>query len=287
MKTRPRPLAHRRKALFPPRSILVPLDFTPASEAALSAARRLAERFSCRLELAHVDEGPPPALSQGATDPFSVRELEAYRSRLRLRLEASRGGSAHCAIHLVEGLPEEVVPRLARDAAADLVVMGTHGRRGLGRLAFGSVAESAVHVCRAPVLVMRAEPPPPWPRRVLVGAKPGEEGDEALKAAGAWARLFGASLAVVSVSEEGLRPVSRSELRHRVAAALHEDDPEPEFLFRAGRPYAEIVAAAREEGSDLVVVAARAHGRLAEALIGTTAERVIRLSPAPVLAVPG
>ncbi|MBI5594759.1 MAG: universal stress protein [Elusimicrobia bacterium] len=287
MKTRARPLAHRRKTLFPPRMILAPLDFSECSEASLAAARLLARRFACRLELAHIDSGPPPAVSQTAMEAVARRGLAAYEEGLRSKLEAARAGLEHSGVHLVSGDPETVLPRLAHDAAADLVVMGTHGRTGLRRLALGSVAEAAVHVCRAPILVTRKSPSEKWPLRILAPVKWTDYADETLRTAVAWARFMGAELGVLSVAEEdGLMEVPHDELRDHVERLLDHGDPEPQWLWRKGRPYEAIIETAEAEGYDLIVVSAHARGRLHDALIGTTAERVIRCSRVPVLAVP-
>lgn len=288
MKTRRKPHAHRRKLNFPPRMILVPTDFSECSDAALAAARLLARRFACRLEVAHADEGPPPALTQGATDELTRRALVRYEEDLRARLEAARGAAEHVGTHMLTGAATVLVPRLAADAAADLVVMGTHGRRGLRRWALGSVAEAAVHGCRTPVLVTRRAPPEGWPRRILAPVDMSDPAEDALRMAAAWARAAGAGLTVLAVHDkDALREMPNEELCDRVEALLEDPDPEPTFLSRRGRPYEEIVAAAQDEGCDLVVVAARARGRLQDGLIGTTAERVLRVSPVPVLAVPG
>ena len=287
MKTHSKTLAHRRKTLFPPRMILAPIDFSECSEAGLAAARLLARRFACRLELAHVDEGPPPAMSQTAMEAVARRGMEAYEQGLRDKLEAARAGLEHAGTHLVSGLADTVIPRLAHDAAADLIVMGTHGRTGLRRLALGSVAEAAVHVCRAPVLVTRRAPGARWPRRILAPVKWTDYADETLRLAVAWSRFMGAELAVLGVAEEdGLMEVPHSELQDHVERLLGPGDPEPRWLWRKGRPYEEIVNAAEDEGCDLIVISAHARGRLQDALIGTTAERVIRCSRVPVLAVP-
>lgn len=287
MKTRHKPHPQRKKLHFPPRMVLVPTDFSECSDAALAAARILCRRLECRLEVAHADEGPPPALTQGVSGEAGRRALADYEAALRGRLESARGAAAHAGTHLLTGAPETLIPRLAADAAADLIVMGTHGRRGLRRWALGSVAEAAVHACRAPVLVTRRAPPEAWPRRILVPVNLADFAEEPVRMAAAWARAFGASLSVLCVHEnDDLREVPEEEARERVEGVLDDVDPEPAWLTRRGRPYEEIAAAAQEERCDLIVVAARVRGRLQDGLIGTTAERVLRTAPVPVLAVP-
>lgn len=287
MKTCTKPVVARREKLFPPRLILAPLDFSECSNAGLAAAKLLAQRFGSRLELAHVDQGPPPALSQGAMAAAAGEALLSYERGIRASLMAAREGARRVGTHIVQGDPERAVPRLAADAAADLIVMGTHGRRGLGRLALGSVAEAAVHTCRVPVLVTRSAPSGRWPRRILAPYRAAPYADEAFLVALRWARFLGAELYAVYVEEDGAwKAVDRDELTARVEHLVGPGDPDPVWLWRDGRPYEQIAAAAEDKACDLVVLAAHARGRLRDALIGTTAERVLRCSTVPVLAVP-
>lgn len=287
MKTCIKPVVARREKLFPPRLILVPLDFSACSNAGLAAAKVLAERFGSRLELAHVDPGPPPALNQGVMGTEVAVALADYERGLKTSLMAARADVKRVGTHMLAGDPGRAVPRLAADAAADLVVMGTHGRRGLGRLALGSVAEAAVHTCRVPVLVTRTAPPARWPRRILAPYRMAPYADEALLLAARWARYLGAELYVLHVEEDGgWEAVDKDEVSARVERLLGEGDPPPVWLWRTGRPYEQIITAAQAKACDLIVLAAHARGRLRDALIGTTAERVIRRSNVPVLAVP-
>lgn len=287
MKTCTKPVVSRRGNTFPPRLILAPLDFSECSDAGLAAAKALAERFGSRLELAHVDPGPPPALRQGVMGTELGASIAQYERRLRTRLLAAREGVKRVGTHMLVGDPERAVPRLAADAAADLVVMGTHGRRGLGRLVLGSVAEAAVHACRVPVLTTRTAPPARWPRRILAPYRMAPYADEALLLAVRWARYLGAELYVIFVEEYGgWKAVDKDEVCARAERLFGAGDPAPVWLWRDGRPYEQIVAAAQAKACDLVVIAAHSRGRLRDSLIGTTAERVLRCSAVPVLAVP-
>jgi nucleotide-binding universal stress UspA family protein len=140
---------------YPPRRILVAVDFGDPSSAALRLAGELARRFDAKLTAVHAEtfEAPPYFTAD------QVRTIE--RQRRSARREAERYLERHAA--KLAGMPVGSV--IADGPAArgilgaargqDLIVMGTHGRRGPARWWAGSVAERVVRDARAPVLVVR------------------------------------------------------------------------------------------------------------------------------------
>lgn len=144
-------MAHR-----PPSTILVAVDFGDASAHAVRLAGRLAAAFGAALRVVHADVLEVPA--------YFTREqidgIERERARARVTAEddvrqfVARTTAHPAAVTMVEGAPAEVVLDAARDA--DLIVMGTHGRRGPSRWWLGSVAERVVRAALVPVLVVHA-----------------------------------------------------------------------------------------------------------------------------------
>lgn len=138
--------------------ILCAVDFSRGSEATLEVAADLARRHGGALTLLHVREPPPAAGGRGFVPPPGPSEAEAVeigRSLDRWRAEAARrsGGEVHTAV--ATGSPASEIVRLARERPFDAVVVGTHGRTGLGRLVLGSVAERVVREAPCPVVVVR------------------------------------------------------------------------------------------------------------------------------------
>ena len=118
--------------------IIVPLDGSGFGEQAIPTAIRLAERESAEVELVHVYEALPPYLVQGAPplDPtLDVELMKERESYLRTIAEELRGStSAPVRTTVLEGVPTaEVLAEYIARRQADLVVMATHGRGGLGR----------------------------------------------------------------------------------------------------------------------------------------------------------
>jgi nucleotide-binding universal stress UspA family protein len=141
---------------FPPSKILVPVDFGEASGRAVSVAAALAARTGGRLHLLHVEVLEVPAYF--TQDQVRALEHERQMGRARAREFLREFGVSHGASqftsHIDEGLASSAIVDEA--AAADLVVMGTHGRRGPARWWMGSVAERVVRQSATPVLVVRA-----------------------------------------------------------------------------------------------------------------------------------
>ncbi len=147
-------------------AILVPVDFSDCSRAALEQALFFAERFDARVEVLHVWEIPAyvrPDLmvwvegSEEHRKPMTdVAEEQAEQDMDALLREIPEPRRGRTTERLVSGEPVDVILRLTRDEPYDLVVMGTHGRTGLSHLLLGSVAERVVRGAGCPVLTVRA-----------------------------------------------------------------------------------------------------------------------------------
>ena len=143
------------------RRILYASDFSTASRRAFAEAVGLARRDRARLVVLHVMT-PPSPFADGKP-PASWSELEARARRAaerrlaRLVAQAVRAG-IRAGGRLVPGPPAESIVRQAKRERADLVVIGTHGRSGLGRLFMGSVAARVLQLAPCPVLTVRGRP---------------------------------------------------------------------------------------------------------------------------------
>jgi nucleotide-binding universal stress UspA family protein len=136
--------------------ILVPTDYGPAAQRAADVACELAEQFRSRLTLLHVWEVPLPAYAEGITLPLEEMRAAAAES---LEIEASRIRARFPELEtlLLPGIAWRAIEETIREHAFDLVVIGTHGRRGLARTFLGSVAERVVRVATVPVLTVHEE----------------------------------------------------------------------------------------------------------------------------------
>lgn len=140
-------------------TILVPLDGSPLAEAALPKAREMAELSGARLLLlraaqAHNLPGVDPTNAQVKV----VQEAEEYLARVGDRLAAQGFKQVECSVWY--GSAPYAIVEAARLYKADLIVMTTHGRSGLGRLILGSVAESVLRGTNTPIFLLRAPEAP-------------------------------------------------------------------------------------------------------------------------------
>lgn len=143
------------------KKILCPVDFSDTSRVALNEALELAQRNDAMVVLLHVLEDPagssrgdllsPPEMFEGLTRA-AQSELAAWKA------DAEKVRPGRVVAEMVGGRPATEAVRVAAEGGFDLVVLGTHGRRGLRRLALGSVAEETVRTAPCPVLVVRPRP---------------------------------------------------------------------------------------------------------------------------------
>lgn len=133
-------------------AILHPTDFSPSSEHAFHLACSLARDHGARLIVLHV--AIPPVVGYGGTmTPPPEGDWEALEEQLR---HVQTPDATISVEHLLrEGDPVAEILRVAEESKCDLIVMGTHGRRGAARLLMGSVAEHVVRKAACPVLVVK------------------------------------------------------------------------------------------------------------------------------------
>ena len=144
--------------------ILVGVDFSPESDAAIRTAIGFARAFDAAITLLHVHELPTMmnGIVPGAdsdTDAHEMRDaaqaqLDELVSRLRASDPRTLEGGMTVATEVAGGVPADVILERARSGNFDLVVVGTHGRTGLQRLLVGSVAEAVIRGAPCPVLTV-------------------------------------------------------------------------------------------------------------------------------------
>ena len=147
--------------MLPIQRILCPTDFSEPSFAALEVAAELARVFGAEIVVVHVLTPIPvaeiPALHAGFNvDRYQEVLGESLRRALDELIATRLGGTATVRGVLVVGHPAAEIVRVGHEEGADLIVLSTHGRSGVGHLLFGSVAERVVRSARCPVLTIRA-----------------------------------------------------------------------------------------------------------------------------------
>jgi nucleotide-binding universal stress UspA family protein len=147
----------------PFRKILVPVDFSDHSERALQTAIMLARSYEAAVSIIHVYEPLAVAVPEGYV-LFSETQLqrmfdEFQRALDKLQQSTREAGVQQVETELLHGFAAGEIQTFAEQGSYDLIVMGTHGRRGLSHVLLGSVAERVLRTAPCPVLIVRAPAP--------------------------------------------------------------------------------------------------------------------------------
>lgn len=144
----------------PIEKILVPTDLGNGGASALAYAVGLAKSLGAELVLLHAFELPVVGFPDGAlvaTADLASRIINASQKALDEAVDKYKGQSVKITQLLKQGDPREVILAVTNDMNADLIVMGTHGRRGIARALIGSTTESVVRTSPVPVLTVHAD----------------------------------------------------------------------------------------------------------------------------------
>jgi nucleotide-binding universal stress UspA family protein len=263
---------------FPPKTILVPFDLSALSETAWKQAVPLARRFGARLEVVYVQDW---AVTADVT-PLPPPVLSAHEKRgLIARIRKTIGMSAK--INIVVGDPVHSILRQAR--RADLIVMGTRGGTGLKRALLGSVTEGVARQSPVPVLAVRGGGGEI--RSILAPVNFTDYSYYGFTYAGALASALSANLTALHVHVD---PIWNGDPQDKLKKLLA---PLPAALRAVCSAVVETDESDATRGilkasakHDLIVVVAHEKSPIKELILGTTAERVLRGSPASVLIVP-
>lgn len=141
--------------------ILVPTDFSPSSSAAIDVAISLAAAFHAELTLLHVWEVPVypyMEMMPNSSEMIGVVERAATEC-LAAKLKEVQARLPRAKSLLKMGLAWQDIVDTSKEVGSDLVVIGTHGRRGISHALMGSVAEKVVRLSPVPVLTVRGVVP--------------------------------------------------------------------------------------------------------------------------------
>ena len=295
------------------KNILVATDFSDASEAALPYVAALTLRYGSTIHLAHV----LPAvtfLRPGAPDPMvlgSIYEEAHSAAQEKMQTLADRLKGFPLSTYVRHGETVGVLAEIISEQQIDLVIAGTHGRTGLGKLVMGSVAEEILRQVTCPVLtvgpkVVHSAPAPrrdrelPPPQinvhQILYATDFKQESHEAVHYAVSLAREFRAQLSLLHVIESygdeayehpGAIDTALFNLRELIREDAGLRYP-PDILAEYGSPAECILETAADRETDLIVLGVRpANGRLSAAThFGrAVAHKVIVGAHCPVLTV--
>ncbi|HEY0875526.1 MAG TPA: universal stress protein [Vicinamibacterales bacterium] len=294
------------------KQILCPVDFSDFSSRSFAHATALANWYEAQLTVLHVVPTFDPVPITGRLgEPVHVEQpsreqvIEQMRQALDLPADAP-----NVRLVAADGDPRTAIINQAALDGTDLIVIGTHGRRGFKRLLLGSVAEAVLREAPCPVLTVppQAEPgasPEVTFKRIICPIDFSPASVEALGVALNLARQADGRVtllhAIEWLAEEEPRSSAHFNIpefrRHMVADAQEQlrqlvaDESrtwvEISDIIVFGRPHREILRAAEDKPADLIVMGAQGRGGIGLALFGSTTQQVVRGATCPVLTVRG
>lgn len=295
-----------------PEHILIPHDFSTCSRQAMAYAIELAAHTGAELHILHVE-----VIHSDGELPEDANKTKAQILHDHLKKEI-----AQCAIEQdlfvsdINAIRYIVLRNISASAAIiqyctdyniDLVVMGTHGRKGLTRSLLGSVAEEVVRMAPATVLTVREEeqvkPLRQHTSRIEVPVDFSDFSASALHYAKELAASFDATLEVVHVIEERLHPAfyntgvfSIYDIEPGIETKVVEElkafyamvggpDVKAGFTVLYGTPSKEIIHRLETQKSDLLVISTHGLTGMKRTLLGSVAEKLVREAPCPVITI--
>ena len=294
--------------------ILCPIDFSDHSRHALDHAVAIARWYESTITLLHVCTAIPVAAYAPGTPilPSAVltsADRDELRASMKRLADDEGAGDLPVQMEVVEGNTVGEILATAERLPSDLLVMGTHGRSGFERLVLGSATEKVLRKAACPVLSVPREMKDAVPvapvvfKTILCAIDFSDCSMNALNYAISLAQEADARLTVLHVLEFAPEWPTREagrvedsvtdyvtevekERRTRLAAAVPDSVREfcaVETAMAYGSPYVEILRAADEQNSDLIVIGV--HGRNAADVLffGSTVQHVVRQAACPVL----
>jgi nucleotide-binding universal stress UspA family protein len=279
--------------------VLFTTDFSETSLRALSAAAAVARRFGSELRLVYA---VTPGDQMCAVPEFSMGVMTIVEDDAKARLSALKNSTQLKELSVSTAVYKIGVGSLSREIAeddVDLIVMATHGRKGLRHLLLGSLAEDVIHSAPRPVLTIGPNATLTTasefrPKHVLFGTDASTDSFRALPYAVEFAKCQGAGLTLVHVlahkkennpEADAFAALMKDALHHTLPLTAIKSCS-PEIVVRFGNPVKEILDVAAERESELIVMGARSNKNKAT-FNRSVSYGVISQATCPVLTVRG
>jgi nucleotide-binding universal stress UspA family protein len=284
--------------------ILCPTDFSETSAHAADLAVAMAGYYKAAISALHVVQTIDPSVDVGSVDGLR-QETAAF-------FGAATNAGLTLDVHVELGSPIRRILDHAESLPADLVVMGTHGSSGFEHLVLGSVTEKVLRKARCPVLTVppraRSRSRVPF-RHLLCATDFSDASAVAVRFALSLASESNACLTLLHVLEwpwhepprpslEELPPEqgfalamfrreSEERARRQLETLVPQTGPGIRVAVVSGTPYEQVLAAAAAESADLIILGVGRRSALNLALLGSTANHVVRAAECPVLTLRG
>ncbi len=291
--------------------ILVPVDFSDGSINAFKLAGFFAKDRDASIILAHIISEPQLTDPVYSSEYFSPSTVADLKSDLEDKISADYISEIEKEIDIKivirRGYPPSEIVSLIDDEGADLIIMGTHGRKGLTHLLLGSVTEKIIRNSRIPVVTLKTDniisSESLSIKKILVPYDFSELSEKSFELAERIASFYDAEIDLVYVnqpityypyylsenySEENVLERIDKEIKGKLDSVVKTSSDnkcrKKTFVVR-GEPYEAILGLADEMASNLIIMGTHGRSGIAHVVIGSVAERVIRASHIPVITI--
>jgi len=289
--------------------VLCPIDFSEHSTTAYRYALSIAWHYKAKLLLQHVVELWRYLSADFSASPTLLAEFcdtlcEKAEEQLKQLVKTYPCDGVETERIMQQGVTPECILDLAQARKADLIVMGTHGRRGFDRLVLGSVTERVMRKASCPVLTVNKTSRElirsdeqlgiVHLNKILFCTDFSENSQNAFEHATSLAAEYRAELTLLHVLEDiadsakiqESMATATNQLDKLMQPAAHDmDKVQIRTAVRVGKAYQQIIQLALEAQTDLLIMAVRGRGTLDLAVFGSTTHRVVQFGPCPVLIV--
>lgn len=294
------------------KNILFPTDFSRCADQALAHAVYLAEKYQAALHLLHVVtlfEDQPGILSNELAETETLVKKLEEKAESELQNVANTHRSDDMEIIIKQKRAISAAPAILEYGSSngiDLIVMGTQGRRGIGHLLLGSAAEEVVRLAECPVFTIRESEevkPIKLFERILVPLDFSDHSKKALTYAKDIADSYEANLQLLHVIEDTIHPAYslsgkssifdlvpgiEEDCRRRIEKLIQEtgiSKENTEVIVKGGQAAHDIIKFAKDNSSNLVVIATHGLTGIEHLLLGSVTEKVVRMAHCPVFTV--
>jgi nucleotide-binding universal stress UspA family protein len=292
--------------------ILFPTDFSRCADQALEHAVFLAEKYDAEIHVLHAvtlfNDQPEVVNDEFEETEEMIKKLEDI-TELQLNKVFDAHEDDDIKIIKVQTRGISAAPAIldyAAENSIDLIVMGTHGRRGLGHFFLGSIAEEIVRVSECPVFTIREAKTPTPPKskeKILVPVDFSEHSQNALANAKEIAKSYETKIHLLHIIEETIHPAYslsgkssifdivpniKEDCERRLKKMISEkigEEVKTQIHIVSGQAANEIINFAKNNSMDLIVIATHGLTGLEHLLLGSTTEKVVRMSSCPVFTV--
>lgn len=272
------------------RRILVPTDLRESARKELDYAVLFGDTFGAELALFYADpigfQLDPLTGAPVYASSLTAEQIATLKNDVRAYADKSLGGRQY-QVAVRAGDPVSSILDYARECAADMIIMATHGMSGWRRAAVGSVTEGVVHGAACPVLSIARCDATPGVTRIVCPINFSDVARTSLRTAATLAKAFACELVIVHVVETHVDATSardESYVRTWIAPDVQSNCTYREIVLRGGASE-RILDCVEDIGADLLVIGAQRKLFRDTTVIGTTTERLIRFARVPVLSV--